>query len=150
MVAEQISRKPRILVADDDSSIRQLICTIIKREKFEIDCVADGLEAIEQLKQHEYAVIFLDLMMPRLDGFGVVQYLKENAPLHKPIVLIITAYADQKFKQVDADIVAGILRKPFDVANLGELVRLCVAGFENSMQRITLKGASLRPDELTN
>jgi CheY-like chemotaxis protein len=119
----------RILAADDDASIRQLVCTIIRREHFEVDCAADGHEAIEFLRGHEYAVILLDLMMPRVDGFGVISWLRHNPPAIKPILLVVTAYADQKFKQVDPAIVAGVLRKPFEVADLGNLVRLCVEGF---------------------
>lgn len=123
----------RVLVADDDQSIRQLVCTIIRREGLEVDCVADGVEAIEKLEQNEYAVILLDLMMPRLDGFGVVEYMKENPPAHKPVILVISAYADQKFKQVDPNVVAGVLRKPFEVADLGSLVRLCVHGYDHAL-----------------
>ncbi len=128
----------RILVADDDQSIRQLLCTIVRRERFEVDCVADGLEAIEKLKEHEYAVILVDLMMPRIDGFGVIQYLAERPPRVKPVVLVITAYADQKFKMVDPNIVAGVIRKPFEVGELGSLIRLCVSGFESELaERLT-------------
>jgi CheY-like chemotaxis protein len=141
---------PRVLIADDDPSIRQLISTIMKRERLAVDCVADGREAIEKLSEREYSVILLDLMMPRLDGFGVVEWIKKNPPRHKPIILIVTAYADQKFKQIDPNLVAGVLRKPFEVADLGNLVRLCVNGFDTevSMQR----GGVLRfPDQaMTN
>src|SRR4051812_8096057 len=101
-------RESRILVADDDPSIRQLVCTIIKREGLQIDCVADGAEAIDKLKQRVYAVVLVDLMMPRVDGFGVIEFLKENPPRHKPVVLVISAYADQKFKEVDPYVVAGV------------------------------------------
>jgi CheY-like chemotaxis protein len=127
----------RVLVADDDQAIRQLVCTILQREGLEVDCVADGQEAIEKLEQHEYAVILLDLMMPRVDGFGVAAYLKKNPPTNKPVVLVISAYADQKFKQVDPDVVAGVLRKPFEVANIGSLVRLCVHGHDFATRRGT-------------
>ena len=125
---EQQERQ-RVLVADDDQSIRQLVTTIVKRETFTVDSAADGLEAIEYLKKHEYAVVLLDLMMPRLDGFGVLEWMKTNPPLIKPIILVITAYADQRFKEVDSEVVAGVLRKPFEVAELGNLVRACVTGF---------------------
>ena len=129
-------RTPRVLVADDDQSIRQLVCTIVKRERIAVDCVADGAQAIEHLQQHEYTVILLDLMMPRVDGFGVIQYLKEHPPAVKPVVLVITAYADQKFKDVDPDIVAGVLRKPFEVADLGSVVRQCATDLsEQVLQR---------------
>jgi len=122
-------QRQRVLVADDDQSIRQLVSTIVRRESFTVDAASDGLEAIELLKKHEYAVVLLDLMMPRLDGFGVIQWLKQNPPLIKPIVIVITAYADQRFKEVDAELVSGVLRKPFEVAELGNLVRACVNGF---------------------
>jgi CheY-like chemotaxis protein len=130
------TRKPsRVLVADDDQAIRQLVSTIILRERVQVDSACDGVEAVELLKKHDYAVILLDLMMPRLDGFGVVEHIRRNPPAIKPIVLIVTAYADQKFKEVDPQIVAGVLRKPFEVADLGSLVRLCVSGYDSVMDQ---------------
>lgn len=121
----------RVLVADDDESIRHLLCTLVRREKLLADAAADGLEAVEKLKQHEYKVILLDLMMPRLDGFGVIEHLRANPPSIKPVVLVITAYADQRFKKVDSSIVSGVIRKPFEVSEIGLLVRLCASGVED-------------------
>jgi CheY-like chemotaxis protein len=123
-------KETRVLVADDDESIRQLLCTIVRRERLEVDCVSDGQEAIDHLREHDYSVILLDLMMPRVDGFQVIDYLRHHPPAIKPVVLVITAYADQRFKKVDPNIVAGVLRKPFEVAELGNIVRLCVTGFD--------------------
>jgi CheY-like chemotaxis protein len=74
-------------------------------------------------------------MMPRLDGFGVIEWLHNNPPLIKPIVLVITAYADQRFKEVDSEIVSGVLRKPFEVAEVGGLVRSCVHGFSEEVSQ---------------
>lgn len=145
-MATQKEDQIRVLVADDDQSIRQLVCTIVRREGLDVDCVADGAEAIEKLMTHEYAVILLDLMMPRVDGFGVIEYLKNNPPSHKPVILVITAYADQRFKEVDPDVVAGVIRKPFEVSDLGNLVRLCVHGFDDATQRrlITAEDRAIR------
>ena len=123
----------RILVADDDQSIRQLLGTIIRREGFEVDTVADGQEAIDRLHAHDYAVILLDLMMPRKDGFEVIDYLKTHHQRSKPVVLVISAYADQRFKSVDPDIVAGVIRKPFEIAELGGMIRLCVKGLDRAL-----------------
>jgi CheY-like chemotaxis protein len=133
-------RQPqRVLVADDDQSIRQLVSTIVRRERLDVDSAADGLEAVEFLKKNDYAVVLLDLMMPRLDGFGVVEWMRTNPPLIKPIIIVITAYADQRFKEVDSELVSGVLRKPFDVAELGNLVRACVNGFtEEVAQKLVL------------
>jgi CheY-like chemotaxis protein len=127
--------RQRVLVADDDQSIRQLVCTIVRRENLAVDAAADGHEAIELLGKHEYAVVLLDLMMPRLDGFGVIAWLKENPLPVKPIILVITAYADQRFKEVDSDFVSGIIRKPFEIGDLGNLIRLCVAGFNEELSQ---------------
>jgi two-component system response regulator PilR (NtrC family) len=143
-MAQQIKKGTRVLIADDDFSIRQLVCTIVKREGLEVDCVSDGAEAIEKLKEHEYAVVLLDLMMPRVDGFGVVEYLKQHPPTYKPVVLVVTAYADQKFKEVDPNIVSGVLRKPFEVAELGTVVRLCVNGFESQTELLHSPERSIR------
>jgi CheY-like chemotaxis protein len=133
----------RILVADDDLSIRQLVATIVKREGYAVDTAGDGLEAIEKLQAHEYAVILLDLMMPRLDGFGVIEHLREHPPTQKPVVLVITAYADQRFKDVDADVVSGVVRKPFEVADLGGVISLCIQGYD-AAQHGALSNASDR------
>ena len=132
-MANQNPNDMRVLLADDDHAIRQLVTTIMRRERLPIDAAVDGLEAIELLKRHEYAVILLDLMMPRADGFGVIDYLAKHPPSSKPVVLVITAYADQKFKEVNPDIVAGVIRKPFEVADLGALVRLCALGYDEEL-----------------
>jgi len=125
--------EPRILIADDDTSIRQLLTTIVKRERLNADSASDGEDAIRKLQQHEYSVILLDLMMPHVDGFGVIDYLREHPQSVKPVVLVITAYADQKFKRVDPDVVAGVIRKPFEIAELGNLVRLCTIGLDEQL-----------------
>ena len=126
---------PRVLVADDDPSIRQLLGTIVRREGLPVDLAANGEDAIALLKKHEYSAILLDLMMPRIDGFGVIEHLRQNPPPHKPVVLVITAYADQKFKEVNPEIVAGVIRKPFEVSEVGNLVRQCVRGFQDGLRQ---------------
>ena len=130
-----MSFKPRILVADDDQSIRQLLGTVIRREGFDVDLTVDGAEAIECLKRHDYAVILIDLMMPRVNGFEVIEYLKDHHGPVKPVVLVISAYADQRFKQVDPAIVAGVIRKPLEIAELGGMIRLCVKGLDEELSK---------------
>ena len=132
-------------MADDDPTIRQLLCNIIRREQLEVDCVADGGAAIEKLKEGSYSVILLDLMMPRLDGFAVIDHLKKNPPDLKPVVLVISAYADQKFKQVDPTVVGGVIRKPFEIAEVGGIVRLCVEAFDDNAPRESATPERVRP-----
>ena len=130
-----MNRLTKILVADDDQSIRQLLGTVIRREGFEVDLAADGAEAVEMLRTTDYAVILLDLKMPRLDGFGVIEYLQQHHQRIKPVVLVISAYADQRFKKVDPNVVAGVIRKPFEIAELGSMIRLCVRGIDEEMSK---------------
>lgn len=145
------SKGSRVLVADDDQAIRQLMSTIVKREGLEVDSAADGAEAIKLLGEHDYAVILVDLMMPRVDGFGVIEHLRKHPPAIKPVVLVISAYADQKFKEVDPNVVSGVIRKPFEVADLGGIVRLCVTGYEEltrDQARDRESHGDRRPDKL--
>ena len=151
----ELAVTPRILVADDDPSIRRLVCTFLEREQVEVDCVADGAEAIDLLKQHSYSIIFLDLVMPIIDGFGVIAYLSRNPPAIKPIVLVMSSHAERRFREVDPDVVAGMLRKPFDVSELSNVVRLCLQDAaqiperlfyskERALQEYSTQGAAAR------
>lgn len=142
--------RKRALVVDDDEPIRTMLAKVVERQDFEVDTARDGAEAIEMLQQDGYSVVLLDLMMPRVDGFGVIQYLKEHPPLRKPIVLIVSAYTDQKFKEVDPKVVAGVLRKPFEVSELGNLIRMCVSGYENATRQLGASASLISPADWTN
>ncbi|HEY2321960.1 MAG TPA: response regulator, partial [Thermoanaerobaculia bacterium] len=82
----------RALVVDDDAAIRILVAKILRRHGFEVDAVPDGAAAIEHLMQHDYAVVVLDLMMPRIDGFGVIHYIADHAPQMFERIIVMTAY----------------------------------------------------------
>ncbi|HUP65125.1 MAG TPA: response regulator [Thermoanaerobaculia bacterium] len=126
-------RSKRVLIADDDPSIRRLLMTLVKREGIELDSAEDGVEAIEKLEKNDYGLILLDLMMPRINGFGVIDYLRDHSRPQKPIVFIISAYADHTYRTTDATIVSGVLHKPFDVDEVGTLIRLIVKGGDDAV-----------------
>jgi DNA-binding NtrC family response regulator len=107
----------RALVVDDDAGIRILVTRILARHGFTVDSARDGAEAIEQLLQHEYDVIALDLMMPRIDGFGVVKYLTEHLPAVLRNVIVMTAFGASALPKVCPP-VARFLEKPFDIDQL--------------------------------
>jgi DNA-binding response OmpR family regulator len=81
----------RALVIDDDASIRILITRILARYEFSVDAAADGGEGIELMRDNDYDVIVLDLMMPRIDGFGVLKFLSEHDPDKLQRVIVMTA-----------------------------------------------------------
>ena len=107
---------PRALVVDDDAAIRILVTRILTRRGFTVDAVHDGAEAIEQLLQHDYAVIALDLMMPRIDGYGVLKYINDHRPATLSRVVVMTAYGSTARATVPP--VAGFVEKPFDIEQL--------------------------------
>lgn len=104
----------KALVVDDDAGIRLLVRRILTRNQFEVDVARDGGEAIEKIMAGEYAVIVLDLMMPRIDGFAVVRYLAEHQPEQLTRVIIMTAFGATALEKVCPP-VARFLEKPFDV-----------------------------------
>ena len=81
----------KILVVDDDDSIRLMVERVLRRANYEVDAARDGLEAIEKLSRNDYSAILLDLMMPRIDGFGVLDYLEEHRPELEPAVIVMSA-----------------------------------------------------------
>jgi CheY-like chemotaxis protein len=117
---------PRVLVADDESSIRLLVSRVLKREGFEPVEATDGQDAIEHLDAGDYDVLVLDLMMPRVDGFGVVEHLIETKPRMMEKTVVMTAFPKAAAKERLHHLCC-ILSKPFEVAELISLVRECAA-----------------------
>ncbi|HEV8434589.1 MAG TPA: response regulator [Thermoanaerobaculia bacterium] len=107
----------RALVVDDDAAIRILVTKILRRHGFDVDAVPDGAAAIEQLIQYEYAVVVLDLMMPRIDGFGVIHYIADHHPEMFDRVIVMTAYGPTVAEKICPPVVR-FIHKPFDVDRL--------------------------------
>ena len=125
----------RVLIADDDPAIRRLLETLVRREQISVDSASDGHEAIGLLEKNEYGVILLDLMMPNVNGFGVIEWLRANPRQQKAVVFVISAYADEAIRQVDTAIVAGVIHKPFDVSDVASLIRHIVHGWDEELAR---------------
>jgi CheY-like chemotaxis protein len=112
---------PRILVVDDEPAIRALVAKIVARAGLPVDTASDGAEAIDRLESGLYRVCVVDLMMPRVDGFGVVEYVK-NMSTPRPAVIVISAGDPTYLRKLDGSIVHSIVRKPFDIDVLGDLI----------------------------
>ena len=114
----------RILVVDDDESIRNLVERVLRREQFTVDSARDGFEAIEKLSQTDYSAVLLDLMMPRVDGLGVLRFL-ETEHKEPPRVIVMTANLQSAMETATAQPVFRVLPKPFDIHELVDHVREC-------------------------
>jgi len=115
-------QQKRVLVVDDDAVIRELLSSVLEQESLEVDCAENGRQALQRMRENEYSVVLLDLLMPEMNGFEVLQEMEEDA---RPVVLVITGADHSTVDQLDSRIVHGIIRKPFDPHEIAELVRSC-------------------------
>lgn len=116
-------QKQKVLVVDDDDAIRTMVERVLKREQFEVDGARDGFEAIEKLTHNDYGTVLLDLMMPRVDGHGVLQYLENEKNAPRPWVIVMTANLQSAHETKAAKPVFRVLSKPFDISQLVSHVR---------------------------
>jgi PAS domain S-box-containing protein len=81
----------RLLVVDDDVQIVDLVRQCLEGEPYEVVAAADGQEALEAIAQHRPDILLLDLLMPRLDGFAVIERLRQDAQYHQLPIIVLTA-----------------------------------------------------------
>jgi CheY-like chemotaxis protein len=120
-----VDQQKRVLVVDDNSEIRELLGSVLRQRSLTVDEARDGREAIELLREHDYAVVILDLIMPAADGFMVIEALKEERLAGSPVVLVVSGADRAVIEQLDAQLIHGIIRKPFDPAEVASLVSAC-------------------------
>ena len=117
----------QILVVDDDTHIRRLVTTILKRENFAaVDEARDGLEAVEAMHDKRYDVVLLDLMMPIMSGFEVADKIAEEYAEDDKCVVVMTAAGPAGIEKLNQRNVYAILQKPFDIPELLQTVQECV------------------------
>jgi len=119
------SEEKRILVVDDDAAIRTLLFTILRRRGLAVDVARNGEEALERLGECTYALMLLDLMMPVMSGWEVLERLAGVDPARRPVIVVLTAGTEPR--DVSPEFVAGSVRKPFDVQLLLDTVTGCIA-----------------------
>ena len=78
----------RVLVVDDEDSVRRVIATALIEAHYEVDVASDGAAAIELLRTREYDLLMTDLSMPRVGGLGVIREARRRLGLELPIVII--------------------------------------------------------------
>jgi two-component system chemotaxis response regulator CheY len=115
---------PKVLVVDDEESIRLLLSRGLKHAGFELREAKDGQDAIEQLDAGAFDALVLDLMMPRVDGFGVVEHLKATNPAMIEKTVVVTAFPKAS-AQERLHHACSVISKPFDRRELIDTVRGC-------------------------
>jgi len=119
----------KVLVVDDDEVIRQLIAVNLNLEGFEVATATDGQDCLDRVLDVRPDVVTLDVMMPQLDGWTTAQRLRDDEATRHIKVVLITARAQDDDKRRGREIgVDAYLTKPFDPAELIEVVRDLVTG----------------------
>jgi len=116
----------KILVADDKATGRELVRTVLEKAGFDVIEASDGLEALHSAREHHPDLIILDLHMPGLDGFGVIQELRRDSQFVSTPVMALTASAMQGDRERALSVgFTGYVTKPIRLGALrGEVERL--------------------------
>jgi DNA-binding response OmpR family regulator len=122
-----VTERKRALVVDDDDPIRTMLANVVEHQDLAVDTARDGAEAIERIDDDGYSVILLDLMMPRVDGYGVLRHLEEHHPEKLRCTIIASALPESEVVKKFPAPVYRIHSKPFDLGRLISDIRACAA-----------------------
>lgn len=110
-------QKPTVLIVDDEAAIRTMLVEVLSLEGFPTETAANGRQALEVLPRGGPRVVLLDLLMPEVDGRGVVEALSANpAERNRHQIILISAWSNLELhRDLPVD---GRLPKPFTVDQL--------------------------------
>ncbi|HEX9457969.1 MAG TPA: response regulator [Thermoanaerobaculia bacterium] len=112
--------EPRVLVCEDDQSIRELLVQLLGRRGFVVDTARTGEEALHCIASETYQAILLDMKLPNPDGFEIVERLRHERPDVLARTIIVTA-SPRAMKDPPPG-TGGFLAKPFDLMELAETI----------------------------
>ena len=112
--ASGAATRPRVLVVDDEASIRDLLSKTLALAEYEVDVAPDGRSALERMRLYPYDLLIADLKMPGMDGLTVIREAKRYK--NDLPVIIITGFSTESSAIEAVNLgVAGYLTKPFRV-----------------------------------
>jgi CheY-like chemotaxis protein len=138
----------RVLVVDDDDQTRAILRTALRHRGLEVDEAEDGRRALDLLAETRYAVVLLDLIMPNLDGFAVLDAIGRIHVTQHPVVLVVSGAQRSVLEGIDTRAIHGIVRKPFDPMDVSAIAAACVeirgrSGFETMALATMISGVPL-------
>ena len=118
----------KVMVIDDSKTIRRTAETLLQREGYEVVTAVDGFEALSKIAETNPDIVFVDIMMPRLDGYQTCALIK-NSQQYQNIPIIMLSSKDILFDQAKGRIVGSdqYLTKPFSKDELIDAIRTHVA-----------------------
>ncbi|MFA7467453.1 MAG: sporulation transcription factor Spo0A [Desulfotomaculaceae bacterium] len=136
----------KVVIADDNKEFCELLKDFLQQhDELKIIGVAyNGLDALEIIKEQSPDVVILDVIMPHLDGIGVLEKLYENSTNNRPKVIILTAFGQESITQKAVELGADYyILKPFDFAVLATRIKQLTVGFKPSQYISVTKPKSL-------
>jgi chemosensory pili system protein ChpA (sensor histidine kinase/response regulator) len=126
-LAEQVVQTPLVLVVDDSITVRRVTQRLLQREGYRVALAADGLQALDRLREERPVMVLSDIEMPRMDGFELVREIRADAAMKDlPVVMITSRIADKHREHAASLGVDHYLGKPYADEVLLSLVRQCV------------------------
>ena len=128
----------QILVVDDEDIMRDVLSALLSFESYRVDLAVNGAQALEMIREKDYGVMLLDLMMPDVDGFQVLEELKKSE--NSPVVVVLTAYAsiDRVMQAAKLNAFA-FIPKPFKNDELLLAVKNAMAQYNLAIENRRLK-----------
>ncbi|MCC6752458.1 MAG: response regulator [Saprospiraceae bacterium] len=116
-------KKAKVLIIEDNAEMRENIHEILELSNYEVYAAADGLQGVQAARQHRPDLILCDIMMPNLDGFGVLKILSQDEQLRTTPFIFLTAKAEKEDFRKGMNLGAeDYLVKPFDDADLLHII----------------------------
>ena len=121
-----MDKQPYILVVDDDPDILDGFLAVLESQPYRLQTARDGKRCLEMLEIERPVLLILDLLMPRMDGFAVIRFLRENPEYDKlPIMVLTTVVEDASRRRYELETGMGMdvqdyIQKP---VLPGELIR---------------------------
>ncbi len=114
---------PRILVVDDDTDVRRVFATVL-RQRYEVVEVSGGAAALDALKETAFQLLVLDLHMPNVDGFAVLEQLSKMGPPNQdiPVIMVTADGTDSARARAQKSRGVYFLSKPVPIRVLASLV----------------------------
>jgi len=120
----KIQTRARILIADDDHSVLQVLETVLSGDGYDVVKAEDGATALELARRDGFDLIMLDVQMPKLDGLEAARQLRREASLADvPIVILTARTTDKDIEAAFAEGVTDYITKPFAISQLRARVR---------------------------
>jgi len=115
-----------ILVVDDDDSIRRMIRVTLRRDGYDVCEASNGREALESMRAGRGDLVVLDLMMPEVSGWDVLETRAADAELRRIPVIVASANRGPEIGRAVAGGICAFLPKPFELQTLCSLVATCL------------------------